>query len=1024
MRNESIRPNNTPMINGGEIESIIGSWKIRVRPFVVDYPNGKVRSNNKSTVLEVGKYSVDVMGAYRWVVVYLNVETLDIKTYGGIQEFNIENTKPIDIKKHKEFNNKNIVVLGDLKFMYGNTYANVENIDYTRRGAFMMSSSSYISEGTDISDHLQALNDGSIVSGYSGIASVGGIEIGRTTSGSTLRGTILEFRTNAVIFVDNPQWEIGVSFSVSGAQTPSNDGHYEIVGTIDDVYFVKRRDITGVVPIVVDNNQGGIATLSGVKTMNTEYINTDGTNYIKLNKKDSNTICPVVQDIPRNIGTENMMYYEEGAIRGILISNSKHSTLPMRCQTTDIAENSCGIPDTAGGDWSAFELNAGCSIFCEELCQTACEELCQSNCESSCECGREQSSEEICQSIDYSNSEPHSLWHKCDATIETDNETGATCHSCDASCDITTACHVPSPPCGDCDSCDAAIENACLSCDNSCEDHTRHYHNPGPGRNSGSCDVPVSVSILNGDTVEKKMKASIDRLSFDNKAFALKFSSEIIQTKIVIGSLNIESSSGEMYAILEASRDYTKDGKTIKAIVEYKYKIDYPSMGTGSVALHSKSSIVDLGIIYTAGYKTGASRSEWEPIGAATSGRSRKQWVQVKENNLNGWVSSGSWSWRISGMSNVDKTYEFEGINDGFSDYSYFKFEVVVRGDGSVVQDTKMPITLKVANNSYANFSIVGENTNVSGNVMEKKFTDANSFKDAKNRTFIARGKVIYDLVVAADGNYTATINRKVGISVRAWTGDNCNSRDKVVSLNLGSITGKLVKQYYCPNAETCMMKENHLTPCYGAETSECFDYEDTGGYNCYSGETSKKCYYSDSNNGYGESEGNNDTDDGTIIKESTKDPVLAIIPFPHKGWRYNPPQKFYRMANGNFDCSYRVQVIIEESNGWVRENGLWVWDVTHDSKQRKVGGPGWWEAKDSDQLRQAIAYHAYGNKGKPPYTVKFLVKSYFVHSTTKERKLIKSDWKSWTVKCSDLMPARTYHNARCGSYDMDCDKR
>jgi len=659
MREKHIRPKTYPMINGGELETILNSWQIRVRPFTVNYPNGNVRFNNKSTIFDIGQYNVDVPGSYRWVVVYLDIDTLEVDIYGGIQEQNIVLSKPIDFKKHRLFDNKNLYVLGDLKITYGNKYMAQSDIDYQRRSMFMLSSTNYISNGTDITDHIQAWNDGDIVLGYDGIVN----------PHTKLRTTVLKFNNDSIEFVEEPFWEVGMEFSVSGSHTSSNDGYYKIIGKQDGKYTVTRRQIGTPAPIVADSTQGGIATLPKVRTMNTEYATTNGINHIKLKQID----CIIMNDtgIVRTTNTENMAFLKNGNIKTVVISNNENVSLPLRCQSNDFP--SCGVPDTTGGEWSAFELNEQCSVFCESLCQTTCEELCQSNCESNCECNREQGTEEECQYVDYSGPIPHSLSHKCDATVEADNEIGSTCFVCDAACDTITACHTPPPVCVTCDSCDVAIENACLSCDHTCENHTGHRPGGG-GTKPHSCNIPTYV-IDENDYKGIKFKVKKEFSKYGTQSISVNCRAKV--------SLKNDSGSGSPYQIITATRTYYKDNNSKVIKVSAKYNV---ALGQAGNTIHiSDSSGFGFKILQKNSGPSGVSRSIWENDGKNND--SRKQWFSVVEpSNLQGWSSTSNWSW-----SSEFHMCSFLYDEEMYTYNSYYKVENSMSASG-----LSFPITLKI----------------------------------------------------------------------------------------------------------------------------------------------------------------------------------------------------------------------------------------------------------------------------------------------------------------------------------------
>ena len=500
-----IRPKDVPFLNGGELSVIIPSWKIRVRPVLVTYPDGNTFYINKSTVIDFSEFQVDVPGSERWVVVYFDNESKTIKTFGDIQNFFLSGGLPsnADIKL---FHNKQIFILGDVKLRYGLKYLKPECVTYERRCAFMLSSSGIFIDGNWISDYIQGWNDGTAVYGRDGLMGfsyiAGGPKVPVETSDMvplSYRVNILSFTAGASDIIDfdaNPMWRAGQIFYVTRCHDVRNYGSYEVVSSVGATYTVNKlmapAMVTDAVPI-------GEASLASNISMDQIYMNKSGEDYVKL-IGNSSVAAIRVYGSSRD---DHLFYVEHGGIKYLAAPGLSrcHSSDTPNCQAPDTS--TCG----ASNDWSVIATEEACFAVCDANCQVAAETVCQVACETSCECSRENGVVPPCHYLDYA----HGIM-KCNAVLQTPKEDGQTCFSCMVSCDTVTACHVIGcTPCDTVDTCilnQACADHVCAACQNACQqldemcsdvaggDTVKTVSFGSANVHAGLLSIPVGVKVI------------------------------------------------------------------------------------------------------------------------------------------------------------------------------------------------------------------------------------------------------------------------------------------------------------------------------------------------------------------------------------------------------------------------------------------------------------------------------------------------------------------------------------------------
>jgi hypothetical protein len=538
-----IRTKDIPFLNGGEINVIVPSWKIRVRPLLVTYPNGTSYGVNKSTVIDLSEvvlgfksglncnkiyershgdnYRVDVEQSERWVTIYFDNEDKVIKTFGDIQNFSSNAGYPPRNDLVKLFHNKQIFILGDVKIQHGLEYLKHECITYERRCAFMLSSSNIFVDGTWVSDYVQGWNDGTMVFSRDGMLDFpflkGGSGIVPQTSDmlSMLYYVDVVSFTSAgsdvIVFSENPRWPVDKVFYVTNCHDARNFGSYKVVSSVGVSYTVQKIMAPA---MVSDSVPVGFAVLAGCVNMNSIYANVMGENYIKLIMEPSVSGIKVERTPGQTVFSRaNHVFY-------VTHNLMKYIAVPelSRCHSADTPV--CRAPDTSmcgsSNDWSIIATEDHCFTNCDAACQVTYETICGSTCETVCDCAREGegTKEPHCHYLDYDVIPVNSII-KCNSIIQTPLEDGHMCISCDIGCN-TAGCHTPtcSPSCDLCQpACDAndtctppcQLHEVCAPCQVGCDggcDNTMG----GPGGGGGS----TTVWLGPGGSVSGKTNINID----------------------------------------------------------------------------------------------------------------------------------------------------------------------------------------------------------------------------------------------------------------------------------------------------------------------------------------------------------------------------------------------------------------------------------------------------------------------------------------------------------------------------------
>lgn len=480
-----VRAKDIPFLNGGELNIIVPSWKIRVRPILVTYPNGKSFGINKSTVVDLSEFQVDVLGSERWVMIYFDNEEKVIKIFGDIQNFSTSSIGSPSNSLIKLFHNKQIFILGDVKIQYGLEYLKHECITYERRCAFMLSSSNIFVDGTWVSDYVQGWNDGTMVfsrDGWLDFPFLKGVsEVVSQTSDmlSMLYYVDVVSFTSAgddvIVFSEDPKWPIDKVFYITNCHDARNFGSYKVVSSVGVAYTVQKLMAPA---MVSDAVPVGFAVLAGCVNMNSIYANTIGEDHIKLIMEPSVAAIQVERTPGQTVFSRanHIFYVTHNLIKYIAFPELS------RCHSADTP--ACRTPDTStcgsNNDWSIIATEEHCFTTCDAACQVTYETVCGSSCETVCDCSREGdgTTEPHCHYLDYDVVPANSII-KCNSIIQTPLEDGHMCKSCDIGCN-TAGCHTPtcSPSCDLCEpACDAndtctppcQLAETCTGCQIGCD---------------------------------------------------------------------------------------------------------------------------------------------------------------------------------------------------------------------------------------------------------------------------------------------------------------------------------------------------------------------------------------------------------------------------------------------------------------------------------------------------------------------------------------------------------------------------